>query len=99
MFQNVWNSWKDWSGDLYGEIKLHTLSPIFISKFIHSWRKWIFNISKGRDFRKQMKTTPGLVLAGWCTVTRLYPGLSKLTSWNKILLSQNVSGKIQCHNG
>ena len=37
------NSSRYFFGD-YREIKLHTLSPILISKFIPSWRKWISKI-------------------------------------------------------
>ena len=88
---NFSNFSRDWFGDLYREIKLHTLSPILISKFMHSWRKWISNILKGTDFRKQIQTPPRLSLAGWSARTRLYPGISKLTSSGKIPLSKKVS--------
>ena len=38
------------------------------------------------------KNTAALPLAGWSALTRLYPGISKLTSsHNKILLSKKVS--------
>ena len=85
---NFSNFSRDWFGDLYREIKLHTLSPILISKFMHSWRKWISNILKGTDFRKYIYTPPCLALPVWSILTRFYPVISKLTSSDKIPLSK-----------
>ena len=39
-----------WLGDLYKQRKLHTFSPVFISKFIHSFRNWISSTSNGSEF-------------------------------------------------
>ena len=88
---NVSNSLRDWFGNLYREIKTHTLSPVIILKFIHSWKKGIPHILKGKDFRKRIQTGPRLVLTGWFARTRLYPGISKLNLSNKIPLSEKVS--------
>ena len=39
--------------DIYRGKKLHILSPFLISKFVDSCRKWISNILKKRNFRKE----------------------------------------------
>ena len=62
---------------------------------MHSLRKWISNILEGRDFQEQIQTPPRLALTGWSAQTRLYPGISKLTSSDKIPLSKKVSGRHQ----
>ena len=40
----------------------------------------------------KINTPPRLALAGWSALTRLYPGISKLTS-DKIPLYKKVSGR------
>ena len=47
---NFPNSSLVWLGDLYKEIKLQILPPIFHSKLIHSWRYWIFGTRKDKKF-------------------------------------------------